>query len=93
MGCNTSKIKISPINENCPICFKTIQNRVITPCNHQFCGLCLTNWMIISRNNKYKSILYHKTPVSCPLCRESIENIKIKTYEKQRTIVLVKINT
>lgn len=45
----------------CPICKEIIVNR-LTPCNHEFCNVCLQKWM---GSNK-----------SCPSCRASLLNYK-----------------
>jgi SNF2 family DNA or RNA helicase len=47
------------LDENCSICFSTIDNPVMEPsCQNIFCGACLLNWL--------------KTNGTCPLCRTNI---------------------
>jgi len=54
------KKKVTSI-DNCPICFET--SELITPCEHQFCKTCLK-----SINNKNHDF-------SCPLCRDTINEL------------------
>lgn len=45
-------------NEECPICFETKDDNIMTECQHIFCKECIQTWM--SENQ------------TCPLCRETI---------------------
>ena len=40
---------------DCVICMQKMRDKVITPCNHQFCRECILQW-ILKKNN-------------CPICR------------------------
>ena len=40
---------------DCVICLQKIKDKVITPCNHEFCRECILQW-ILKKNN-------------CPICR------------------------
>ncbi len=91
MGCNSSKIQISPIVQDCPICYKTIENKIITPCNHEFCYSCLSKWITTLKNNRYKSIIEKRIVITCPVCRQSIENVRIQRFRKSKLRIMVKI--
>ena len=53
--------KICYVNKhmNCVICLEPYVNQCQTNCHHEFCKICLDNW-IISRK------------ISCPICRTKI---------------------
>lgn len=53
--------KICYVNNtmNCVICLEPYVNQCTTNCHHEFCKICLDNW-IISRK------------ISCPICRTKI---------------------
>jgi len=54
-------------DEECSICMNPIKNKYKTKCNHNFCGVCLGQWL--EKND------------SCPLCREVLidnNNNKLK---------------
>jgi hypothetical protein len=49
----------------CTICFENItkENKYQTKCNHVFCNSCITNWLLLN--------------LTCPMCRNPIENQNI----------------
>ena len=95
MGCSSSKFQISPIPQDCPICYKTIEDTIITPCNHQFCNPCLTKWIEISNRTNYEYVINHfvferRSIITCPVCRKSIEHCRKKKYPKNNLTVMIK---
>ena len=53
----------------CPICFEFLENQneiVKTNCNHQFCFVCLSEWLRRNPDN-----------YTCPICRSNINNCVI----------------
>jgi len=57
---------------DCPICYDSIPKKemIITNCEHDYCGTCLTNY--------FGSLAVTKLP-SCPLCREQITQLQFKS--------------
>ena len=45
-----------------------------TPCNHFFCQVCLSKWII----EEFKS----KQEVTCPMCRKNLPFVITKYYER-----------
>ena len=48
----------------CVICMQKIKDKVLTPCNHEFCRECILQWVVKKHN--------------CPLCRQYL-NVKSLT--------------
>ena len=48
----------------CVICMQKIKDKVLTPCNHEFCRECIYQWVVKKHN--------------CPLCRHYL-NVKSLT--------------
>jgi len=48
----------------CVICIQKIKDKVLTPCNHEFCRECILQWVVKKHN--------------CPLCRQYL-NVKSLT--------------
>ena len=48
----------------CAICFDTIKNSCMTPCNHVYCYNCLIKWIV-------------KGGLICPICRSFIYEINV----------------
>lgn len=44
--------------KTCGICQEFTKNHIVTPCNHDYCKICINNWLQQSNN--------------CPLCRGAI---------------------
>jgi SNF2 family DNA or RNA helicase len=57
-------------DENCVICFDTMENPVLTPCGHMFCKECILQSM------KYQS--------SCPQCRTKLSGEQLYSLEKTK---------
>jgi hypothetical protein len=59
----------------CPICFEDTDFNEInrTKCNHDFCHSCL--------------LLHMASKMTCPLCREHINHIQVKSHEQSDAIV------
>ena len=55
---------------DCVICLQKMKDKVITPCNHQFCRECILQW-ILKKNN-------------CPICRRFL-TVKSVTGRLTRT--------
>ena len=55
---------------DCVICMQKMKDKVITPCNHQFCRECILQW-ILKKNN-------------CPICRRFL-TVKSVTGRLTRT--------
>ncbi len=55
---------------DCVICMQKMRDKVITPCNHQFCRECILQW-ILKKNN-------------CPICRRFL-TVKSITGRLTRT--------
>ena len=64
-----------PPSVECPICFEDTDFNNInrTKCNHDFCHSCL--------------LLHIASKMSCPLCREHINHIQVKSHEQSNAIV------
>ena len=73
-------IEISEEDQNCCICMETREKEEICQfnCNHNFCELCTK--LLLDKN---KNLPTHPT---CPLCRETIKNIKTQKNEIQNEI-------
>ena len=56
---------------DCPICYDSIPKKdmITTNCEHDYCGICLTNY--------FDSLAVTKVP-SCPLCRKQITQLQFK---------------
>lgn len=54
----------------CVICMQKIKDKVLTPCNHEFCRECIYQWVVKKHN--------------CPLCRMYL-NIKSISGRVTRT--------
>jgi len=63
-------------SEPCSICFEAPVD-FTTDCNHGFCNICITNWLLVSNN--------------CPICRKEFYDYIAKfnglTYEERITQV------
>ena len=59
-------------DEECSICFEAPVD-FTTDCNHGFCNICITNWLLLNNN--------------CPICRKEfydyIAKFKGLTYEER----------
>jgi hypothetical protein len=81
----------SSIDEDvsCPICFESIpnQNIFITSCNHTFCISCITEYIKYQKNSPS---LKHLT---CPLCRQEINEFKINNKKHIRILQLATLNS
>ena len=49
-----------PVDEQCAICLQRLNDRIATPCHHQFCRACIQSWMRV-------------TP-ACPMCRRGLDH-------------------
>ena len=59
------QISLEEVTE-CVICMQRIKDKVLTPCNHEFCRECIYQWVVKKHN--------------CPLCRQQIApNVEIKS--------------
>lgn len=72
-------------NNACPICYDTVENPIMLPCTHGFCGGCIMSWMETSERTGagYIGGLHR-----CPTCREPIRDKKsltaiVKKVEKE----------
>jgi SNF2 family DNA or RNA helicase len=54
------KIRESPEEDECNICFDRISNRIVNPCGHKFCHQCIDKILLKSQ--------------SCPYCRTTIDH-------------------
>jgi hypothetical protein len=65
--------------EECAICFDNINSsdRVILNCNHQFCGVCINDYI-----KKY----HNEIELSCALCRTKITTVSVKNAETYNAI-------
>ena len=70
----------TPTDTECPICFGglTQENTIKTGCNHQFCKLCVVQYM--------RAESLDKDDLSCPMCRATIT--KMNTQEKETFDIL-----
>lgn len=59
-----------PPEEECPICIQHMDEPHLTPCNHWFCGSCITHWLV----NRALHVRY------CPMCRQSIRIADLQKY-------------
>lgn len=86
MGNILIKSKIYDLNllynqyeEECPICFKQIDELAYTECKHKYCKNCINNWLIKTREKKLK--------FKCPMCRLPLNSIILNNDNK-----IIKIN-
>ena len=68
-----------------------ITNKIITPCGHHFCYLCLLKWVNTLKINRYRMIIDSKIEITFPVCRQSIENVLIKRYKHAKIRIMIKI--
>ena len=55
---------------DCPVCLNEIntpENKIMTSCNHAFCGDCMSHLQNLARDN---------TCIKCPMCRLSLKKLK-----------------
>lgn len=80
MGNNKSRI--TPINDECPICYETNSNSITLPCGHKFDYICLQNTFFEPFINNKKTL--------CPLCRQNINIKTLKLIFKKIYIINIK---
>jgi len=54
-------------NNDCSICYCTLINKLILPCNHTFCKKCIKRWA--------------STNPVCPLCRRPFNRSNLITFD------------
>jgi hypothetical protein len=57
-------------SDECPVCYESADNMVLTKCDHLFCQTCMLNMI---RLNCYN--------LSCALCRSSVKDIYVHSEE------------
>jgi len=61
----------------CVICMQKIKDKVITPCNHEYCRECILRWIVKKHN--------------CPLCRSFLMIKGITGRQTRTTSALTRI--
>lgn len=61
----------------CVICMQKIKDKVITPCNHQYCRECILRWIVVRHN--------------CPVCRTFLMVKGITGRQTRTTAALTRI--
>lgn len=80
MGNNKSRI--TPINDECPICYETSSNSITLPCGHTFDYICL-------QQTFFEPFINNKSTL-CPLCRQNISKKTLKLIFKNFYITNIK---
>jgi len=65
------------IQKDCPICYEIMKTKTLitTNCNHDFCDTCIKSYLDSCRKHP-----------SCPLCRESVMELKTPTKKTQQML-------
>lgn len=59
----------------CPICYENEKTMITTNCNHHFCNTCVRSYLKSSYECK------HSKELNCPMCRETISELKTTSEE------------
>ncbi len=62
---------------DCVICLQKFKDKVLTPCNHEFCRECILQWVIKKH--------------SCPLCRQYLNTKSLSGRITRSTAALTRI--
>ncbi|KAL7745960.1 hypothetical protein RI367_008549 [Sorochytrium milnesiophthora] len=64
---------------SCPVCQQVLYQPLTTPCNHSFCGVCMTKWYFNSPHMRFTPLEEQACPAEraqtskpCGLCRRSV---------------------